>query len=231
MIKHQLYLIIIVGIILTSCTKNKNSSDLSFGGITIGETLPDSLIKHGDFKLINSSLPTYIGYISFNFPNSKNVSIKTRVECNIDTKEVFMIELMDLGFSNIDDFYHMLVSKYGEPTVGGIKDKLNFFSMYRDLYKKYKDAQFYGENPVILGQWEPIGYNSIIQIYSYPIFIAKGNGEDIFIRYFNKIETEKNYKKSIDNYNSEKNKREMEEKKIKKEEYRKKNEETLKQDF
>ena len=222
-----------MGIVLTSCTNKKHYRDLSFGGITIGETFPDSLIKNGDFKLIDSSIPTYIGHITFNFPNSKNVLIDTKVECDIETKEVFIIQLRELQFSQVDDFYHMLVSKYGEPSIGGLKGNLSFYSRYMELYRKLKDedTRKYGEQYIILGQWEPIGYNSIIQIYSYPIFIAKGEGKDIYIKYINEFETTKNYKKSVEDYKMKEYNRKKEKERLKKEEYIKKNEETLNQDF
>lgn len=230
-------------LLLTQSCGNNDSSDLSFGGITIGQQFPDSLLESANFKLngsqrlVDNFLPEYEGELSFNLPNHKAIPLNIKAYGDYESGKIFEIDIDGFSFSQIEEFYDMLNAKYGEPQ--RIYNETNnrgksLGSILLDIYLIIQDEEeheIYRDDPIIIAEWTPIEYESKIKIDCYSYVFTKQKWSDIQIKYFNEEIRKQNlikYNKEIKRKESDKK---MEEKRKAQEEYKAKNHETMNQDF
>lgn len=162
---------------LTSCSNARETKgDLSFGGITIGKSFPDSLKADSLFKFFNEyDVPFYEGALSFSLPKNKKTKFHVVATTNLENTEVTCIEITPTELEAWD-LYDMLKSKYGLPIsdFGDTDCSLQYLMshVYKQLgYSAYETTPDIS-GTYILAEWNPSGYTSkillIADIYHFP---------------------------------------------------------------
>lgn len=147
--------ILFISIFPTSCSNHQiKSSDLSFAGITIGETFPDSLKNSGLFRFDGDDMPYYEGKTIFALPSNPNRDISIVAATN-ENDEVVSIQIGNMNFSESSDFFNMLKSKYGIPMseYGDADRSLNSFldNIYKQLgYTQYGNIDISGKRVIAI---------------------------------------------------------------------------------
>ena len=237
-----IFLLSTISLFFQSCS-NEDTPDLSFGGITIGKQFPDSLLKSSKFKFngeqksIDNILPEYEGQLLFSLPNRKSVPLNVKAYGDYKSGKIFEIDIDGFSFSQIGEFYDMLKAKYGDPqkifNENENKTK-SFGSILLNIHFMIKDNEehnIYRNDPIVIAEWEPAGYESNIKIYCYSYVFTKEEWSDIQVTYFN----EEAMKRNLIKYNEELQRKESHnkwmEKKRAQDEYKAKNPEIMNQDF
>jgi len=194
MIKITTNFLLTIFILFATTSCSKDSSDLSFSSIMLGKEFPDSLIQSG-FKYFDSEMPSYEGKISFNLPSSGNVKIDIVARVDRDTKKVCLISLSGLNMSQLNEFYNMLLHKYGKPATPYSDIKSPFSLLLSDSHRNIDKTPEYIQDEMTWVIWHPEGYESSIEISEYFYYQSKRNEPLIYITYKNneayKIATKK----------------------------------------
>lgn len=166
-------LLVVLVILCNSCSKPK-SLGLSFAGITIGETFPDSL--KSSYEFLDYDIPQYEGTIPFDLPNHHISNLNVVAATDLQGKEVILIQIGAMYLEQAGDFYEMLKSKYGLPTsdYGDTDVNLSRFidNLFEDLGFDYyvNDVDVTGDR--ILAEWHSVKGNSDIMMigetFHYP---------------------------------------------------------------
>lgn len=227
---------------MQSCGNN-DSLDLSFGGITIGQQFPDSLLKSKQFKLNGSQklkdnfLPEYEGKLSFNLPDYKGIPLNIKAFGDYESGKIFEIDIDGFSYSQIKEFYDMLIAKYGEPQKIFNENKNrgeSLSSILLDISFMIQDNEehkIYSYDPIIIAEWAPIGYDSKIKMYCYSYVFTKKEWTDIYVTYYNEEVMKRNLIKYDAEIKRKESQKKWEEKKKAQDEYKAKNPEAMNQDF
>lgn len=242
--RHFINIVLLCSILfLTQSCSNNNPPDLSFSGIEIGRQFPDSLLISGGFKLngnqrlVNNFLPEYEGQLTFSLPSHKDIPLNVKAYGDHESGHIFEINIDGMNLSQMEEFYDMLIAKYGDPqTVYNETENTNkrFGSIILDVYRRVIEDEknnIYSYKPIKIAEWEPIGYESKIQISCYSYVFTKDAWSDIQITYYNDANRIKNLKKYEDELKREESHKKWKQKHKAQEEYKKKNKETMDQDF
>lgn len=212
---------------LSSCKNTREESgDLSFAGITIGKSFPDSL--KANFEYSSDGVPFYEGRICFKLPSEVKDNLSVVAATDLNEGKVHTIQIGNLNNDEAGEFYDMLKTKYGLPKsqFGDTDCRLqNFlYKVYKQLgyepYEKYPDIT----GDYILAEWHPMPYKSTIYMIAN-IFHRPGDyKEEIWTYVFFKYVDEAEYRKvEKDSENRRLNRN--------RENYWKQNSESMNQDF
>lgn len=226
--KKLIFILLLIPIILVSCSKHQNKSlDLSFAGITIGETFPDSLKENGSFKFDGASIPYYEGKVMFALPSNPNKDLSIVAATDTDDK-VISIQIGNMNLLESSDFFNMLKSRYGLPKSDYSDTDCSLQALLDNIYKQLGYTPYDCEVDIsgnrVIASWELPLYPSdilmIANIYHNPYSYKPQLWTYVWFKYVN-----------VDKYN--KAERRVEQKRVNsnRDEYRKKNQDIMNQDF
>lgn len=143
----HIFIISLCLLFFTACTNNEhNDSDnksLSFQGIVLGESIPDSIMQ--SLESSNLSISDYIhvenqtfyvkpllGKFSLKGSNGFPIDVNVSVYRHPESGEVYRIILTDLIYNDVAELYKLFCAKYGSPNFPENSKNLSF----EDLHQK-----------------------------------------------------------------------------------------------
>ena len=160
--------ILVLVLLMASCSEQKSPSDLSFSGIKIGQPFPDSLKNNGLFTFEYGDIPYYTGKINFKFPTCPDKDLNVAAEVNEDGK-VVSIQITNLTLDEASDFYNMLKSKYGFPTSDYGDTDCRLQDLLKEMYKQLGYVPYTSKTNIsgkrIIAEWKsPICRSDILML-------------------------------------------------------------------